>query len=459
MGDITGHLARHVASTTYADLPPEAVTAARHSLLDAIGVSAAASALEPACAPFAELAEDRSGPCTVLGYRRRASPLMAAFANGALAHALDFEDAYDGAPAHPNAASVPVALALAERDSAIDGKRLLAALAIGSDLVCRLASALPDNPDRHGFYTPAVLSTFGAAATAASLLRLDEDGVRATLALALSQSMASSQFKADPASPVRAIREAFPARAGLTAAMLAEKGAGGFGGAIDGTHGLYAVYARGAPRRGELLEGLGARFLGAEVSYKPWPSCRGTHAFIEAALALKWRHGFSFEEVTHVEARGAALNTMLMEPEAQKRRPGLAIDAKFSLPFCIASALVHDAVNLDSFTPARLADARVLSLAEKVSFTAEPGSSMRDATGGELELGLAGGARHTLRVEHPLGHPSSPLDEEALVEKFVDCVGRAVEPLDTQAAHEVARTILRLESAESTATALRPLLV
>ena len=131
---------------------------------------------------------------------------------------------YDGAPVHPNAASVPVALALAERTPSIDGRQLITALAVGCDLVCRLGLSLRDNPDRYGFFTPPILGAFGAAATAAKLLELDEERVVAAFALTLSQTMCSSQWKTDPDSSLRAIRDAFPAHTGLLAGAARRPG-------------------------------------------------------------------------------------------------------------------------------------------------------------------------------------------------------------------------------------------
>jgi 2-methylcitrate dehydratase PrpD len=455
VAELTRQLAAHVARVRYADLPAAAVLAAKRSLLDAIGVSLGASGLEPACAPFAELAAETSGPCTVLGVQRRSSPLMAALANGALAHALDYEDAYDGAPVHPNAASVPVALALAERSPTISGQQLVAALAVGCDLVCRLGLSLQENPDRYGFFTPPILSAFGAAATAAQLLGLDEERVVATFALTLSQAMCSSQWKTDPDSSLRAIRDAFPAQTGLLAALLANQGVRGFEGAFEGTFGLYALYARGAYDPAALLDQLGTRFLGEDVSFKPWPSCRGTHAFVSAALELKARHGVDCDAIDSIEARGAALNTMLMEPLAQKQRPATAIDAKFSLPFCLGSALARGTLSLDDFAPAALTDPRVLALAQRVRFTAEPGTGMRDAVSGELTVQLRSGARHALRVEHPLGHPRHPLAQEQLIAKFVDCAGRAASPISEADARLAAHAILTIDEAARAQHALR----
>jgi 2-methylcitrate dehydratase PrpD len=458
MSELTRTLAQHLARVTYADLPRGAVLAAKRSLLDAIGVSLGASGLEPACAPFAALAAESGGdgPCSLLGFGRRTTPLMAAFANGALAHALDFEDAYDGAPVHPNAAAVPVALALCEADATIDGPELIAALAAGCDLTCRLGLALQENPDRYGFYPPPILGAFGAAATGAKLLGLSEDQIVAALALTLSQATCSAQFKRDPHSALRAVRDAFAAQAGLNAALLAQLGVRGFEAAIEGEHGLYALYARGAYDPAPLLGELGRRFLGERVSFKPWPSCRGTHAFIEAALSLRAQHAIDPDAIERIDARGAELNLMLVEPEAQKRAPVAAIDAKFSLPFCIALALLRDAIGLDDFAPASLADRRVLALAQRVHFTPEAGTGIREATRGELVLHMRGGATYALRVECPLGHPDHPLDTERLIEKFVDCAGRAARPLHPEAAQVAAQSLLVIEQAGSAQRALAP---
>ena len=135
------------------------------------------------------------------------------------------------------------------------------------------------------------------------------------------------------------------------------------------------------------------------------------------------------DAIETIEARGAPLNAMLMEPLAQKQRPSTAIDAKFSLPFCIGLALARGAVSLDDFTPAALADPQRARARAARDLHGDSGAGMREAVSGELALHLRSGARHALRVEHPLGHPRHPLSEEQLVAKFVDCAGRAAHPM------------------------------
>jgi 2-methylcitrate dehydratase PrpD len=428
--DLSRRLAAHVAGARFEALPPAAVAAAKRSLLDAIGVSLAASGLGEGCAAFIGLArEGGPGPSTVLGGGFRTTPLGAALANGALAHAMDYEDAYDGAPVHPNAAVVPAALAIAEARGR-SGPELIAAVAVGADLVCRLGLALDVNPDVYGWYPPPILSAFGAAAAAASLLRLDAERTLDALSLTLSQATASSQFKGSPHSHVRAVRDAFAAHAGLLAARLAEQGVRGFEQPFEGPAGLFQLYARGGWSPERLTASLGEVFEGANVSFKAWPACRGTHAFIEAALEMRERRGLRPQDVRRIEARIGEVQAMLAEPRAQKLRPRTAIDAKFSIPFTVAAALGRGRVGLDSFTPEALADEDLLSLAALVDCARRPaaGSALADLTRGELVVERTDASRLTVTVEHPKGHPGNPVSQAELEAKFLDCARQAAIP-------------------------------
>lgn len=431
---LTRAVARHVVALRFEDLPAEAVTAAKRSLLDAVAVSLAASGIGEGCGPFIELAREAGGrpEATVLGAGFRAPLAAAVLANGAMAHALDFEDALDGAPVHPNAASTPVALALAQTLPGVTGRDLIAALAVGCDLTCRLGLALQVNPDDFGFYPPPILSAFGAVATAGKLLKLDERALLDAFALVLNQAVASAEFKGEPASVVRAVRDAFPAQAALQSALLASKGVRGFDTALEGRAGLFALYARGAYDPEVITSQLGEQFHGTQLSLKPWPSCRGTHAFIEAALTLSARHGLKPTEIEALTATGGPVQVMLVEPAAQKQAPATAIDAKFSIPFTVAAALVRGEITLETFE--NLTDPAVLALARRVSFVQAPGADMRTAASGALEIRTTDGRSCSMAVPEPLGAPSNPMTQDALVAKFVACAAYAAAPVADPAA-------------------------
>lgn len=449
---LTRRLAAFVAGARFEHLSAQTVRMTRLSLLDAVGVTLAASAMGEGVAAFADVARETGGrpEAAVIGFGFHTSMLGAVLANGAGAHALDYEDAYDGAPIHPNAACVPVALAVGQATDAT-GQAVLTALAVGCDLVCRLGLALGVNPDDAGWYPPPILSTFGAAATAASLLKLDADQTGAALALALNQATATAQFKTDPSSTLRAVRDAFPAQAGLLAALLASKGVCGFDGVFEGRAGLFALFSQGRYDATELTKGLGERFHGDDLSFKLWPSCRGTHAFIEAALALRARHGFLPGDIEEIVMTGGPVQRMLAEPQAQKRAPQTAIDAKFSLPFTTAAALVHGRIDLDSFTHERLTDRDVLQLAQRSRFEIDPTATIREAAAGRLELRLRDGRSLSAQVPHPLGAPQNPVDDAGLVAKFLDCAGRSAAPLEAGGAVKIAEVVLSLDQVEASA--------
>lgn len=454
MSGVSVLLAEHVARTRFNALPDAAIAAAKTSILDAVGVSLAASGLGEGCGAFTDLArESGPGPSTVLGAGFKAQPLMAALANGALAHALDYEDAYDGAPIHPNAAVVPAALALAEARGA-SGEQLITAVAVGADLVCRLGLSLTENPDRYGWYPPPILGAFGAAAAGAQLLGLTAAQTLDAFALTLSQATSTSQFKQSPMSHVRAVRDAFAAHAGLLAAMLAAKGVLGFAEPFEGRAGLFQLYARGAFDPGRLTQDLGQVFEGAHVSYKAWPACRGTHAFIQAALELSAEAAIDPQAIRTIRATGGEIQRMLAEPEAQKAHPATAIDAKFSIPFTVATALVRGRVDLAAFQPDALRDRAVLRLADRCRYVCAPISqdSLVDSTGGLLELELADGRRLSRRIDHPRGHPSDPVAVDDLRAKFIDCARYATIPLEPSRAATLAATLMALEQVANCAT-------
>lgn len=439
---LSAQVCEAIAGLDPAQLPAEAMEAARLALLDATGVMLAASGLSPETMPFRTLAAATGGPCAVLGTATRTTAPMAALANGAMAHALDFEDAFDRAPGHPNASLVPALIALAQAEGPVDGRRFLAALALGCDLSCRLGLALRQPMEAGGWYPPPILAGLGAAVGAAKLLGLDAARTRDALSLMLCQSVMPGEIKHSEGTVIRAVREAFPAQGAVLSALLAREGVAGFEQPLEGRSGFYALYAGGHFAPEELLDGLGQHFHTTELTFKPWPSCRGTHPFIEMALALRDQ---ATSDIVGIEARIDDVQRMLTEPAARKQAPATLIDAKFSIPFCIALALVHGRVDLDSFSPAALTDPRLLAMAAQVSARVDPAPGWQRGTGGALALVLADGRRIEEQCRQALGCPERPLSREGLVAKFVDCAGRAAHPLSPAQAHELAERILTLE--------------
>lgn len=450
---ISAQVAAHFARVEYDQLGAATRHATRRALLDALGVTLAATGLAAEALPYRNVAlAQGNGPARILGTDRRTNPIAAALANGALAHAMDFGDAFDPGAAHPNAALVPALLALSDADPNIDGGRFLAAMAAGSDLACRLSISPARTFEEGGWYPPALVGLIASAAACAKLMGLDAGGIRDAMGLAMLSASFPGEIKYDPASPLRAVREGFGARGAVEAALLARAGARAFGEPLEGRAGFFAVYGGGGPTEA-LTADLGTRFLGDEVSFKPWPCCRGTHPYIEAALELRQR--CDWREIERAEAEIGPVQEMLIRPHAAKAAPENAIQAKFSIPFTTAHALVLGSVSLDSFDDAARADAQVRALAERVVERRNPGWGREHAASGSLTLILRSGQRLERAVPHAAGHPGNPLSDAALTAKFLLCASRAALSLDSAQATKAARQIFRFGPAVSASTLLQ----
>ncbi len=434
-------LARHVALTPLAALPASARHMSARSILDAIGVSLAASGEEPVCAPFLAqaLESGANGKSVVIGTGRRSSVALSALANGALAHALDYEDAHDPSRTHPNAAAVAAAVAIASARPNVSGRDFLLAVALGADVACRVSMA-QGNVDElpRAFYPPAIAGTFGATATAARLLGLSPEQVLSAFSLALCQNSCSAEILSDAYSDLRAVRDGFCAQSGVQAAQLAARGVRGFSAPFEGERGFYAMVADGLHVPGMLVRELGTRFEGEFVGFKAWPACRDNHPYIQAVLEGQDRENLDPATIDSITADVPRRSLIVCEPMAEKRRPRAAIDAKFSLYFTVAATLRQRAVNFGTYAPAALRDPATLALADRVRYTVTDGPP-------RLVIQLRDGRTLDWRPGVLYGSPENPLPDAVLVDKFVDCGQVARRPRAATTLRALAGRLLALE--------------
>ena len=310
---------------------------------------------------------------------------------------------------------------------------------MGGDLACRLSLAPARPYESGGWYPPPLVNLISAAAACAKLIGLEADRVIAAMSFAMLSGSFPAALKHDRESPLRGTREAFAARGAIEAALLAQAGAAGFADPLGGPGGFFEVYGGGS-RSEALLAQLGDRYLGAEVSFKPWPACRGTHAYIEAALELRQRADPA--DVQAVTAGVGPIQQMLGRPLPPWPEPISATEAKFSIPYAVSVAFTEGAVVLGSFDAAHLGAERIRHFAAKVQSSEVAGWGRAHAASGRLSIGLADGTRHEVEVIEALGSPGRPLSEQALVEKFAGCTGLAAHPLTPASSAAVAEIIL-----------------
>ena len=452
---LSDQICRHIAETRYADIPESARQATRRFLLDGTGVMLAASGMCPEVMAFVAMAQAQGpGPCAILGHGEATAP-FAALANGAMAHALDFEDAYDAVPLHPNASAIPAALAMIQADDPVSGAELITALTIGCDLVCRLGHSLKRPLEEGGWYPPMLLGAIGAVAVAARLAGLDVVRTRDALSIMLCQVGAPGEIGYSRRTTLRAVREAFPAQLAVTSAVLARQGVVGFEHPLEGQGGFFSLYAGGHYDAAPLLDDLGARWFGEQISFKPWPACRGTHTAIELALRLKAGHNLDVRDIASIQVMCGEVQHMLFDPLSRKQAPATAIDAKFSLPFAVAAALVRDGVTLNTFDAASLCDPDILALAARITPFDRPDWGRDRATAGGIIIRLDDGQILSAEEHQALGHPSRPLSNDDLVAKFAACAQRAARPLSSDAAQRLAEQILTLDDCRDAGAVFR----
>lgn len=442
--------------------PPGAILddAARR-VRDVIGNSLAAADSEPARVALELIGEASGrGEATPIGAVTQVPASSAAFVNGTLAHALDFDDTHLPSILHPSASVVPASLAIAER-LARDGTELCTAVAIGDEVCIRLGMAGYDEQIadsvffERGLHATSICGTIGATAAAAYLMRLGPTEVGHALGIAVSMGAGILEANRTGGS-VKQIHCGWAAQAGITAADLARLGITGPPTAFEGRFGFLQAYLGDRSHPDLLVERLGQEWKSLETFFKPYPANHFTHAVIDCARAL--RETVRADQIQRVEIGVAApvLRT-IAEPEDQKKHPVSGYAAKFSGPYTFAAAFLGGGglgVGLEDFTDEAAADPARLELAGRVRFHADEECSTiypRQFPAVARAV-LADGESRQARVLVNRGGPQNPLSDEELGAKFrsnaaTRLSAERIDRLDAELAHLVqVESISRLVS-------------
>jgi 2-methylcitrate dehydratase PrpD len=430
-----GQLASFTVGLTYDALPEEVVEAAKCKLLDAYGCGMAAVALGE-CAPMLTWA----GSLTATDAR---SATDVALATGTLIHALDFDDTHPEAMCHVTAVVGAAAVATGQALGS-SGADVLTAQVAGSEAVARLGSVASGEWHHRGIHPTAACGVFGATLAAGKLMGLDADTMTAALGLAGSTSSGLFEYLAD-GSQTKPFHAGWAAHAGILAAQLGAAGMRGPATVIEGRFGLFGALL-GQDRTAEIrdqLADLGKRWETLRISVKPYPTCHFTHAAIEAGLTFA-AQGIHAADVTSVQLTVPPASVgIVLEPREPKVAPRTAYDAKFSLPFTVAVALVDGLVDLNTFRSDRLDASEVLTLAAATTYVTErraPDMPFFTVT----ELTLRDASTRRLDVERPLGTPGRAIERAGVREKFLANAGLAIADPDA-----FADRVLTLEHATS----------
>jgi 2-methylcitrate dehydratase PrpD len=396
-------------------LPPAVRETCERLLIEAIGLCVAARRTDYVRAALS--AWNDPGTATAIGHPQPLAAAAASFVNGTAVHGEDFDDTFEGGPVHAGAVVIPAVLAIAEQEG-LDGRAALRGVAAGVETMCRLSLVVPKAVHKAGFHPTAVFGPIAAAAGAGAALRLEPRRLVDSLGIAGSMSSGIIEYLAEGTWTKR-MHAGWAAQSGLRAALL---GRGGFSGprtVFEGTHGLFHGFAHTREGNyGALLDGFGERWLLPALAFKPYPCGTMIQPYIDCARRLSAR-GLDAAGIVELVAEVADGTVhRLWEPLGEKRRPPNGYAAKFSAPWCIASAMVKGNVGLDAFTDDAVADERVRALAAKVRYEIDPINPYPREFTGHLRVELTDGRRVEERQPHLRGGAREPLTRADVEDKF-----------------------------------------
>lgn len=420
-------IARRACALKYEDLPPAAIHWAKVGLLDYIGVTLAGSTEPAARLALQALGGPGTEPSVVFGTDRRLNALDAALVNGTASHALDFDDCNNTFGGHPSVPLLPALFALADEIGAT-GREFILAYVTGFEVETKIALGVHFHHYTKGWHPTATLGTFGSAAACSRLMGLDE--ARTATALAIAASLASG-IKANFGTMVKPLHVGHCTRNGLYAAQLARAGftanadtvfehKQGFFNVFngEGTYDAARVLARWADPLDIVEPG---------IAIKQYPCCGSTHSALDAMLSITREHSFRPDDVERIDVW---THPRRLE-HTNRPAPKSALDAKFSVQYCLARAATDRRIMIEHFEGEAYRDPAVQRLLPRVH-AAPYGTDRFPADkhfGAEVHVHTRDGATLTAKLEQPFGRTSAnALPGERLKEKFENCSARVLGP-------------------------------
>src|SRR5712692_1590681 len=435
---VTDTLARFVAATDYSTISHKTLDNAKMHILDTFGAAMAGVSTETASIAFEYCKRlGRSEEASIWGTRLKSSAPMAAFANGLLGHAIDFDDwdAFVHA-GHPTCMLTAAALSLGEVIGS-SGRDLLKAYVLGIEVLAKLAANAPNVQDR-GFHSTPVWGSIGAAVACASLARLDPGKIKAALGITAS---GAGGIHRQQGSMVKPFHAANAARNGVEAVLLAQQGFTADAAIIEAPRGFCdTFFGPGTCNYEKMIAGLGAPYFleSPGLGLKLHPCSAPQFLAADAALHLKQEHSICFDEVTKIEVSIPPLRYQRhYHPEVKTGLRG-----KFAINYVVALAILDGKLEIETFTDAKANQPRVQEALSKVQVIVddtipEPGPYC------PVSVELKNGTRFTYTATIAKGHPENPMTESEVLDKFRS---NAKSVISEKQSEELIGAVLKLEA-------------
>jgi len=438
MGDksLTEILSTFIIETKFENFSESIKHITKLSILDFLGSTIAGSKTK-AGKIFLKHLDDLGGKAesTVIGNGKKTSVVNAAFANGGCCHILELDDTHKASTVHAAAPVIPAALALSEKLN-LGGKELIEAVVVGYEVAIRIGEAV--NPSHYYYWhNTATCGTFGAAAATGKLLELNKNEIVNALGNAGSTAAGLWEFLIDGAM-TKHLHPANAAENGVTAALLAKDGFTGPKYILEGSKGFFNAMAKEADFN-KIILNLGYNYKIMENCFKLYPSCRHTHPTIDAVLSLKDKYNIKHNDLKKIKiyTYAAALEI------TNNFNPKSSYEAKFSLPYCAAIALIFGKPKLSHFDEQLIFDERIKNLIDRVELNISDDIDRLYPVKWPAKVAIEGALdRFEEYVEYPKGDFENPASDEMLIAKFKEL---AVPFLEENICKKIVDMVLNIE--------------
>ena len=443
---LTQAVARFVTTTKSRDLPHDVVQLARGFILDGVGVALAGSTDECARIVQTQIRHiNGRRESSILGTSLRAPAPLAALANGVAGHAMDYDDtqlstsreAVYGLLTHPTTPVLAAVLAIGETEKITGGEFVLAYI-LGVEVECRIADAIHPRHYQSGFHSTATMGGLGAATAVGKILRFKEEPLLRTFGIAASMASGLRENFGTMTKPLHAGRAA---QNGLTAALLARDGFTAAPNILEARRGFFNAMAGGYDES-KIVGHLGAPYFmkAPGISIKPYPSGSLSHPAQDLILDLVHQHDLTANNIAHIEVgTNANVPNALIYP-----MPKTALEGKFSIPFCMAIAVLERKAGIGQFTDRKVRDKKVVDLMKRVTLYVDDELEKLgyDQVRSRVRIKLINGEVIEGRYDVARGHPEKQMSWLELTDKFRDCADLV---LPRQSSEELIELIGRIE--------------
>ena len=359
-----------------------------------------------------------TGNIIALGHKNVFDVFSSSIICGTAAHGEDFDDTFEGNPMHVGATMVSTFLS-AGQFFKLNGEQILKGIAIGAELICRMALVSPTAMHKQGFHPTSICSVFGATAGLGAVLGLNQKQLSSALGVAGSMSSGIIEYLAEGTWTKR-IHPGWAASSGIHAALLGRSDFLGPRTVFEGTHGFFKAFTIKEIEKdfSHLIEGLGTRWECKNLAFKPYACGTMAQPFVDCAIQLKKKIS-DLSQIKSIKAKvGEGTVHRLWEPRAEKNNPSTPYSAKFSVPYCVGVALVKGGAGLEEFTEINIKNPEILKIANLMTYEIDPNDEYPKNYTGTLIVETVDGK--TIEAKQPCfrGGKKQPLTKEDFESKF-----------------------------------------